>query len=146
MQFCGRSKKLLKPWLYLSKLKPRIWKQTHPCWRSQLRGRRKLWILCWRAMGVVTEWRSKPHNPMWKDVPGPGALPIEVMIRFFGTWDTYKSLKTVTESFFTFGITFWATLLQGRLYTLSSAQVHPQRCEIQYFIAAEAHRLTHDII
>ena len=25
-------------------------------------------------MEVVAEWRSKPHNPTWKHVPGPGEL------------------------------------------------------------------------
>ena len=33
-------------------------------------------------------------------MPGPGELPVEITIGVFGTWDTYKSLKAVPESFF----------------------------------------------
>ena len=36
----------------------------------------------------------------------PDELPVEITIGFIGTWDTYKSLKAVPESFVTCGITF----------------------------------------
>ncbi len=59
----------------------------------------------------------------WSTSPGPSELPVGITSRIFGTWDSYKALKSVAKSFSTFGITFWAKLLQGRLWPLDSVQV-----------------------
>jgi hypothetical protein len=57
------------------------------------------------ATGVVAEWRRKPQISCESTSPGTGES-LGVTNKFFGTWDTYKSLKAVTKSFSLVGLYF----------------------------------------
>jgi hypothetical protein len=52
-----------------------------------------------KAKRVVTEWNSKSQISRGSTSLGSVNLLVGIMIKFFGTWDTYESLKAVTKSF-----------------------------------------------